>query len=227
MYYFYMSLKILISNKSDGSMKSSHGADFFNNNKKRTEFLQKNGISPDNTTLVRLSYDGNNYKRYFDVDDSYKGDGITKESTVKADTIVVTKPNHVLFLPLADCVGAVIYDPILSILMVSHLGRHNLEQYSGIESIKYLINNHRVNPKNLIVFLSPAAGKESYPIFKFSNHGLHEIAIEQLVKAGVPIENIEVSPIDTAKDKNYYSHSQFLKGNRETDGRFAIVAYFS
>ncbi len=222
-----MTLKVIMSNKSDGSMKSSHGLNFSENNKKRTEFLQKNHINPDNVTLVRLSYDSDNYKRYLTIDDSLKGDGITIESTIKADALVVTKPNHALFLPLADCIGAVIYDPMLNILMVSHLGRHNLEQYGGTESINYLVKNHNVDPKRLTVWLSPSAGKDSYPVFKFNNQGLNEIAIKQLTKAGVLTENITVSPIDTTNDEDYYSHSQFLKGNQQDDGRFGIVAYFS
>ena len=227
MYYFNMSLKIFISNKSDGSMRFNHDINFLEENKKRIEFFQKNNINPDDTTLVSLNYDGDNYRRYSTISDSNKGDGITRESTIEADALVVVKPNHALFLPLADCIGAVIYDPVLGILMVSHLGRHHLEQDGGTESINYLIKHHNCNPKDLNIFLSPAAGKEAYPVFKFNNRGLHEIAVEQLVKAGVPIKNIEVSPVDTAKDKDYYSHSQFLKGNREDDGRFAIAAYFS
>ncbi len=222
-----MTLKIITSNKLDGSMKSSHGLNFAENNKKRIELLEKNHINPDDTTLVRLSYDGEDYKRYFTINDNLKGDGITIESTIKADALVVTEPNHALFLPLADCIGAVIYDPILNILMVSHLGRHNLEQYGGTESINYLVKNHNVDPKRLTVWLSPSAGKDSYPVFKFNNRSLNEVAVEQLIRAGILSKNITVSPIDTTKDKDYYSHSQFLKDKRGNDGRFAIAAYFS
>lgn len=108
--------------------------------------------------------------------------------------------------------------------MVSHLGRHNLEQFGGTRSIEFLQNFHNVNPSDLIVWLIPAAGKTNYPLFKFKNRSLHEVATEQLTKAGVLTKNIEASPIDSSLDKNYYSHSQFLKGKQEDDGRFCIVA---
>jgi hypothetical protein len=52
---------------------------------------------------------------------------------------------------------------------------------------------------------------------------MHDVATEQLLIAGVAAEHIIGSLIDTTKDKNYFSHSEFLKGNRDTDGRFAVV----
>lgn len=190
----------------------------------RTAFLQSNDIELDNTTLVRVAYDATDFCRFLTLSDANRGDGITHPASIVADALVVTKPGHALFLPLADCIGAVIHDPIQNILMVSHLGRHNLEQVGGTKCIEYLIKQHGVDPKKLTVWLSPAAGKDSYPLYAFDNRSLHEIATEQLMKAGVPAKNLTVSLIDSATDTNYYSHSQFLHGNRQTDGRFAIVA---
>ncbi|MFI5212871.1 MAG: laccase domain-containing protein, partial [Candidatus Saccharimonadales bacterium] len=73
-------------------------------------------------------------------------------------------------------------------------------------------------------WLSPAVGSASYPLQAFGNRSLHEVIIEQLVQAGIRREKIEVSQIDTAKSNDYFSHSQYLAGQRESDGRFAIVA---
>lgn len=108
--------------------------------------------------------------------------------------------------------------------MVSHLGRHNLEQFGGTKSVEYLISMHDCDPQKLAVWLSPAADKDSYPLYAFDNRSLHDVATEQLVEGGILPENITASPIDVATDKHYFSHSQFLKGNRETDGRHAVVA---
>ncbi len=219
-----MTLNIFISKIQDGSMKSIHSGDIKDVNKARTNFLLKNNINPDDTTLVRVKYKGDNYKRYSTVDDNHRGVGIVRESTIDCDAMVTLAQNHALFLPLADCVGAVLYDPTKNVLMVSHLGRHNLEQFGGIASVEYLIKHHNVNPENLKVWLSPAAGKELYPLFAFGNRSLHEVAFEQIASAGVLLENVEISSIDSAKNEDYYSHSQFLKGSRKDDGRFAIVA---
>lgn len=207
----------------DGSMKSPDH-DFAAVLPARTAFLQKNGSAPADTTLVYLTYETDDFCRYQTVVDGDKGDGITRRPTIEADALVVTQPGHALLLPLADCIGAVIHDPVKNILMVSHLGRHNLEQLGGTKSIDYLVAHHDVDPATVTVWLSPAAGKDSYPLYGFDNRGLHEVAIEQLTVAGILRTNMTVSPINSAADLTYFSHSKFLKGDRENDGRFAIVA---
>jgi len=222
-----MAVVIINSTLLDGSMQSIHSGNLAQANQSRTDFLNKNGIQPEATTLVRLKYEGDDYCRYATIDDTFKGDGIVRESTVVNDALVVTRPQHALFLPLADCIGAVLHDPVKNILMVSHLGRHNLEQYGGTRSVEFLQEHHGVNPQDVTIWLSPAAGKSSYPLFEFNNRSLHEVAMEQFIRAGIRAENIDISPIDSSQDANYYSHSQFLKGRRDNDGRFAVVAFMT
>jgi hypothetical protein len=53
---------------------------------------------------------------------------------------------------------------------------------------------------------------------------MKEAVLEQLETAGITPDNITDNPADTATDPNYYSHSEFLKGNKPTDGRFAMIA---
>jgi copper oxidase (laccase) domain-containing protein len=211
------------SRATDGSMKSSDQS-HLSVLPNRQKFLEKNKLSIDETTLVRLTYDGDDYTRYKVVSDNDKGDGITRDPSIVADGLVTNAPGHALFLPLADCIGAVIHDPVKHVLMLSHLGRHNLEQFGGTKSIEFLIESFDCDPKDITAWLSPAAGKEHYPLFAFANRCMHEVATEQLLKAGVTQEHITCSPIDTTKDKNYFSHSEYLKGHRDTDSRFAVVA---
>lgn len=219
-----MSVKILVSTGADGSMKSLHEGDVRSVNANRSAFLIRSGIMPEETSLVRLTYDRTNFCEYFTLLEKDKGDGITRASTITADALVVTEPGHALFLPLADCIGAVIHDPAKNILMLSHLGRHNLEQLGGTKCIDYLADQHGADPQNLTVWLSPAAGQDYYPLYAFDNRSLHDIATEQLMAAGILGSNITASPIDSAADDNYFSHSRYLKGDRQTDGRHAVVA---
>lgn len=190
----------------------------------RRAFLERHNIRADDTTLLQVDYDIDDFCRYGTLADSDEGDGITRPATITADALVVTAPDHALFLPLADCIGAVIHDRTKNILMVSHLGRHSLEQFGGTKCIAYLGEQHAVDPNDLTVWLSPAAGGTNYPLRAFENRSMHDVAIEQLVAAGIPADNITPSPVDTTRDPDYFSHSEFLKGNRPSDGRFAIVA---
>ena len=222
-----MPLTILTSARTDGSMKSTNPDEQSQIDQNRKIFLEKNGINPNDTTLVRLDYETNDYCRYICVDDTEKGDGIVSESTILSDALIVANPNHALLLPLADCIGAVIYDQNTHILMLAHLGRHNLEQFGGTKCIEYLVNQFDIKPDQLTVWLSPAAGKSTYPLFAFNNRGLHEVAIEQLIAAGIDADKITISPIDSSTDDKYYSHSNFLHGKQNDDGRFAVIAYLN
>lgn len=218
-----MTVAMYTSTTADGSMKPLVEADKPAVLATRQTFLKQHDLSADDTVLVNLIYQGDDYCRYETVGAEQKGDGIVREAPFIMDGLVTKERGVALLLPLADCIGAVLYDPTREVLMLSHLGRHNLEQYGGTKSVEYLVSRHGVDPSSLEVWLSPAAGKDTYPLFAFDNRSMHDVATEQLVAAGVRREAIEASPIDTAKDMNYFSHSEFLQGNRDTDGRFAVV----
>ena len=190
----------------------------------RMAWLKKQGIEAANTTRVNISFDQDNYCRYRIADSSNKGEGMFDGDDEPADALVATEKNHALLLPVADCVATTLYDEEHDVLMLSHLGRHSLEQRGGVQSVKFLQDTYDTDPAKLKVWLSPAPGKQVYPIFKLGGQGMKETAFEQLQQAGVLFENITDNPADTATDGNYFSHSEFLKGNKPTDGRVAMVA---
>lgn len=216
-------LHIYTSTVGDGTMKTIDG-DSETARQNRCSFAEKSDINPADTTLHTLGYDTTDFCRYTKLEIADKGDGMLRESTINADAVVVTQPGHAVLLPLADCVGAVIHDIAQNILMVSHLGRHSLEQHGGSKSIKHLVETYGSNPISLKVWLSPAAGRGNYPLEAFEGRSLQEVAMNQIMNMGISPDNIQLSPIDTTLDPTYYSHSEFLKGHRDTDGRFCILA---
>lgn len=216
---------IHISTKHDGSMllrSDPHNASITAN---RTNFLTKHGIDPSKTTRLSIIYEGDDYCRYriSSTDDGAKG--ITDEAMPACDALVTTTPGHALFLPIADCIGAVLIDTRQNILMVSHLGRHSLEQHGATRSIAYLAEQFGSLPEDIMITLSPSAGNGNYPLFAFNNRSMQDVALEQFQAGGVPLNNIAPSTIDTTMSEEYFSHSEYLKQNREDDGRFAVVAY--
>jgi copper oxidase (laccase) domain-containing protein len=217
-------LRAGISSKANGNMKFG-GTDNANTIKNREAFLSNIGIPIEYTTVVSVTYDTDDFAKYRIVTDDEKGKEMKQRGEVAhADALVTFSPNHALFLPLADCVGAIIYDEVHGALMVSHLGRHSVEIDGAKKSVEYLQNVASSDPASLKVWLSPGVGSATYPLNTFNGQSLHEVIIRQLQKAGVKQENIENADIDTAKDDAYYSHSEFLKGNDTDAGRFAIVA---
>lgn len=192
----------------------------------RGKFLTSNGIALKDTTREHITFFNGDetFVKYRKIDESEKGRGMLSGDVESADALVTTTPGHALFLPVADCVATVLFDEEKGVLMLSHLGRHSLEQQGGQKSVEYLVENYGVKPENLKIWLGPSPNKEVYPIFKLGGQGMKEAVFEQLQKAGIRPQNITDNPADTATDPRYYSHSEFLKGNKPTDGRFAMVA---
>jgi copper oxidase (laccase) domain-containing protein len=192
----------------------------------RHAFFKQAGVDIHDATIIQVSFENVvDFARYTTLTDEQKGEGMFEPgSNLIADALVVTKPGHAIFLPVADCTVTVIYDPRHRILMVSHLGRQSAEVNGGQKSIEYLTREFGSDPKDLKVWLGPAVGKATFPIFALDNKGLHESILEQLRAAGVLDVNIEVNSVDTATSPDYFSHSAFLRGDKAVQGRFAVIA---
>lgn len=189
----------------------------------RSTWLGSQGVQLENAVRVHISYDTDDFCRYRIVDETNKHEGMEDGNVPFADALVTTTPGLALFLPVADCVAVTLFDEERGVLMLSHLGRHSLEQQGGVRSVEFLVKNFNTHPESLKVWLGPAPSKESYQIFKLDNQGMKEATFQQLQKAGVTLENITDNPADTATDDRYFSYSEFLKGNKP-EGRIAMVA---
>ena len=177
-----MNIIVSTSTVSDGNMSNGKNKVDEKIIANRSAFLVKNGIRINQTTKVYIVYTGNNYCRYHEISNKHLGHGMFFENNIDpADALVTRDINHALFLPIADCVGVVIYDPTKNILMVSHIGRHSLEQNGGYKSVKFLADQYKCNPKELLIWLTPAPGSDAYPLFAFNGQSIKEIIFHQLI----------------------------------------------
>lgn len=216
-------ITIRLSTTENGSLRSSLKPDPEINDISTRRYITRHNIKPSDVTLLRLSYETSDFCKYHEVEEDEVGAGFTKPQEKVADALVTHLYGVVLFLPIADCIGAVLYHPPTRTLMLSHLGRHNLEQDGGMKSVAYL-EKFGVDPTELLVYLSPAAGKAHYPLFAFGNRSLHDVAVEQLQHAGVAAEHIAIDSRDTVTDPDFFSHSATLRGEKPP-GRHAIMCY--
>ena len=221
-----MTVHVHFSTVADGSMYNRNDMSDAAVIANRRAFIEKSGHTLEKTTRLTFTYQGEEapYIRYLTLDDSTFGSGMTGDG-IPADAIVTTTPGQALFLPVADCIGAVIYDPVHRVLMLSHLGRHSLEQGGALASVEYLTTHFQSVASDLHIWLTAAAGKENYPIWKLNNQGLKEAALAQLRTAGISEGRIIDDPADTTIDHAYYSYSEFLKGNRSEDGDHCVIAW--
>lgn len=215
-------LLIGMSSLRDGSM--SVGVPDEVRHKNKAIFLNRHGVQIEQSVLVALTYEGQDFKRFYSISSEQAGDGMVRESSIVSDALFTNAKNVALFLPIADCIAAVLYDPIRQVVGLAHLGRHNLLQQGGAAVVEYMQSDYGSAPSEVQVWLSPAAGRENYPLHDFDNRSLHEVALEQLTSAGILSSNVQIDLRDTTKDTGLFSHSEYLRGNRSLDGRQAVVA---
>jgi len=225
------SVSITLSTVHDGSMLNRHDENDATVIENRSRFLTSHNmtfatatrVAPNMLERATITHE-TDYCRYEYVGIEQAGEGMTGRTALIADALFTDQPGQALLLPVADCVGAVLHDPVQGVLMVSHLGRHSLEQEGALRSVEHLTKQFGSNPADIQVWLTPAPSKEAYTIWALDNKGMKEATLEQLAKAGITPENITDDPRDTATDTDFYSYSEFLKGNRKEDGDHMIAA---
>lgn len=218
-----MPVRVATSTVADGSMLKRGDCLDADALKNRQDFLETQGMGDGDAYTLLTSYDTDNFCRYYVLEkDTIPHIGGSPRNFL-ADAIVTTTPGTSIMLLIADCIGTVLYDERQNILMVSHLGRHSLEQQGARKSVGFLTEHFGTQPEDLKVWTTPAPGKAVYPIWALDNKGMKEVFFEQMDEPGVPRENITDNPSDSTKDLNYFSYSEFLKGNRTDDGDYAIV----
>ena len=210
-------VRVALSDKSNGNMRAVKSEDRDGVEENRKNLLAQMGLEFDSVYLVRVSYDTDNYCQFITAD---KRNAIQLgENAKRCDGLLTRETGKGIFLPLADCLGVVLYDTQNKAMMIAHCGTHTTLQDGAFHAVNYMRQTARTKPGNLIVWFSPSVGKESYPLYKLNGISLQEAVTGQLVKAGVPKENIRLSDVDTAKDEHYFSHSQ-----GDLYERFAIAA---
>lgn len=233
---FPSDLLVAVSSKNDGTMlnriRGRHVAEVLEN---RRRFCDHIGVKYDDVVYHVISYDqGQTFDNIAEV---------TETDTVKcnnegifADALYTEAAGVGLFLPVADCIATVIYDPKRRALMLAHLGRHSTVAQLMSQAVRYFVERGS-QAKDLQIWMSPSITQKNYRMDYF-NHAndtnwynfcrqtadgiyldMHGFNCSLAIQAGVPAENIFISPIDTADNTNYFSHS-----SGDIGGRFAVVA---
>ncbi len=207
-------LQVVVSSVGDGSMKD--GEDLLTPEavQNRTEFLAKNNMGTENVAVFYADFATSDFCRY----------GAATPGLMSGyDGVATNQPGQSILLPLADCVGTVLYDPAHHAVMLAHLGRHSTEQFGGIKVVEYMAKTYNSSPADLLVWLGPSPNGASYPLHAFDDRSFTDVLTEQLQSTGVLAANIQVSAVDTSTNPQYFSHSQFLAGTQATDGRYGVA----
>lgn len=232
-----MKLKVINSSKKDGNMAPRFGdkANVIHNKK---EFFYKNNIDINNSLKIKVTYSDN----IFILDNNFIKNNDLSSIEIDTDCIITKESNIFLYLYFADCIPMAMFDKKNNVLAFAHMGWQSIELDLHKKIIKKLKEKYNTAPSDIEVVLGPSIKKESYvlknpsqlkferwiPFLKETEKDYYEIdlcgyLVDSLKNEGVV--DIEVNPIDTAKDNNYFSHYRCIYINKdEKEGRFIVGA---
>jgi copper oxidase (laccase) domain-containing protein len=208
---FGPAVTIALSDRADGNMHAFDAQQRAEVASSRAALFAAAHLDPAHVYTLRLTYDRDDYCQFVRLDHA------SPLPTQPTDGVYTTDPTIGLLLTPADCLALVTYDPTRSALMLTHCGRHGLEQQAATAAIRYM-QRLGSRPSDIHAWLGPAAGASNYPLHQLGNISMEQATIDQLLAADVPAVNFIKSAIDTTTHPDYFSHSQ---GDRTQ--RFAVL----
>lgn len=229
---FSSDVRVVVSSRSDGTMldRTKGGMHAPNAIAHRQAFCGQVGIDYSTLAYQIIEY-GAEYT--YDVIEIV---GQPNPEGIYADALYTEMPGVSLFLPVADCVATVVYDTKHRALALAHLGRHSSIAKLLPKLIDYM-QARGTNPEDIVMWMAPSAHQESYRMEYFDQandpdwQGYVDIRDEGTyldlsgynanlaMQAGVPQGAISISPVDTMRSEEYFSHAA-----GDTSGRFAVLA---
>ena len=148
------------------------------------------------------------------------------------DAIVTDRPIGIM-IQQADCQAVPLFDRTRKVIGLAHSGwRGSVADIIG-KTVKVMHTEFGSDPRNIIAAISPALGpccaefvnyRQELPAWMHEyesreNHfDFRRISRFQLLQAGIPAENIEISSICTRCNQDYFSYRR-----EKVTGRFATV----
>lgn len=111
---------------------------------------------------------------------------------VEADAMVTNLPDVVLGVKTADCVPVLLYDPGLHVIGAAHAGRKGAKAGVVKNSVKVMVDEYGVNPRNLCVYLGPSLGADDHAVFaEEAIDGLERFIVKELPLGEHNFSNLE------------------------------------
>lgn len=155
----------------------------------------------------------------------------------ETDAVIITKPNQYVYLNFGDCIPLVVFDNQKNILGFAHMGWNSICKDLHMKLIRYMMQNYESELKDLTVYFGPSISSDSYAFanpaqkdmpewkdFLYKENDLYHIdlvgyIIQGLEKLGIDQREIIKNNVDTATNKDYYSHYRSTHFH-EVEGRF-------
>lgn len=158
----------------------------------------------------------------------------------EADALITNNPTNLLVLKAADCIPLIFYVPGEKVLALAHVGTSGAALHLPAKVVKEL----GYSPQRIKVYVGPHISQKSYRFVDkdlsdkklddswnsyvtHENDGIHlnllGYVLDELKRAGINPDNIEINEIDTGADPDYFSHRRH-KLTGEPNGRNCFAA---
>ncbi len=145
------------------------------------------------------------------------------ESIIKdSDALITGEPNVLLGVTVADCTPILLYEPKAKLIAAGHAGWRGTEQMIALAAVRKMIELGG-SSENIFAFIGASASGEKYEVglevaTLFEEKNLVDLHngkflldvkaanLDQLLFAGVPSDQIEVSPLCTISDDRLHSY---------------------
>jgi YfiH family protein len=145
-------------------------------------------------------------------------EGVVKDS----DALITREPNVLLGITVADCTPILLYEPKAKLIAAVHAGWRGTEQMIALAAVRKMVELG-ASPENIFAFIGASASGEKYEVglevaTLFEEKHLVDLHngkflldvksanLDQLLFAGVPANQIEVSPLCTISDERLHSY---------------------
>jgi len=140
---------------------------------------------------------------------------------MECDGMITNLKDTALCVMVADCMPLLFYDPLQKVIAVAHAGRNGVYLKIANKIVEKMISNFNSHVKNIKVFIGPSIKSCCYEVKNdvtkgFENY-LHvkggkifldivQKCIYDLKDVDICGHNIDVSPICTCCDKDFFSY---------------------
>ena len=144
-----------------------------------------------------------------------------RAKSMECDGMITNLKDTALCVMVADCMPLLFYDPLQKVIAVAHAGRNGVYLKIANKIIEIMMSNFNCHVKNIKVFIGPSIKSCCYEVKNdvtkgFENY-LHvkggkiyldivQKCIDDLKDIGIYGCNIDISPICTCCDENYFSY---------------------
>jgi len=144
-----------------------------------------------------------------------------RAKSMECDGMITNLKDTALCVMVADCIPLLFYDPLQKVIAVAHAGRNGVYLKIANGVVEKMISNFNCHVKNIKVFVGPSIKSCCYEVKNdvtkgFENY-LHvkggkifldivQKCIDDLKNIGIYNSNIDISPICTCCDENYFSY---------------------